>query len=590
MTAPSVPRKRACRPKVRSGCLTCKQRRVKCDEGRPTCRRCLKNGLVCKYESSERDQSERQSQRKILPASKAAAKEQSVGLVLSTTKPRHSDFDEPEILYFDLFRTAVVENLCMNGYTNLWSRTVLRESFRDECVRDCVLAIGALCRNLKPDQRPQLLEEKQPLWMVLVPTVKTKFERDAYHYFNKAISRFRTRLEREGSAVPSRTILILSLLFIMFEAVQGNTESVDKLMCHAVMALKGSMHRPCENDSTVTAIDDEGVQEADFLLTRLSGYSALLSPFHPSLFHSQVYRQIGIPNTALPKWSESPQQIQIAFEKYTTATMIWCFRKYQDFLSVNLETYESDLVKDCGVQQQTVSVLTKDWTEFIAKKADREKDPIQRLTWKRMLVEAKMYNVYTSSCYGVEEYHRMWDARLDECREALEIAECVLNEVPMVLENKPPLFEDKMLPALRCFASACRDYKTRKKALELCRRLTGPWFENRAVLAGLTVMIELEEQDRDADGFIPIWARNQWAETSWSEDRTEMRMVLQSVTGVRREIFIRQDADLDDLVTRFEKLSAQDDSDSVGSPDQGGSSPIVIYKSEIGRRICSNPF
>jgi hypothetical protein len=32
---------------VRSGCLTCKKRRVKCDEGRPLCRRCVTQGYVC---------------------------------------------------------------------------------------------------------------------------------------------------------------------------------------------------------------------------------------------------------------------------------------------------------------------------------------------------------------------------------------------------------------------------------------------------------------------------------------------------------------------------------------------------------------
>ncbi|KAH8666114.1 fungal-specific transcription factor domain-containing protein [Ilyonectria robusta] len=33
--------------KSRSGCATCKRRRVKCDEGEPSCRRCTKTGLEC---------------------------------------------------------------------------------------------------------------------------------------------------------------------------------------------------------------------------------------------------------------------------------------------------------------------------------------------------------------------------------------------------------------------------------------------------------------------------------------------------------------------------------------------------------------
>jgi hypothetical protein len=37
-------RKRAAKPKVRTGCITCKVRRVKCDEMRPECLRCVKFG------------------------------------------------------------------------------------------------------------------------------------------------------------------------------------------------------------------------------------------------------------------------------------------------------------------------------------------------------------------------------------------------------------------------------------------------------------------------------------------------------------------------------------------------------------------
>ncbi|KAK2059145.1 hypothetical protein LY76DRAFT_615956 [Colletotrichum caudatum] len=38
---------RASKPKVRTGCRTCKVRRVKCDEARPTCERCRKVGMAC---------------------------------------------------------------------------------------------------------------------------------------------------------------------------------------------------------------------------------------------------------------------------------------------------------------------------------------------------------------------------------------------------------------------------------------------------------------------------------------------------------------------------------------------------------------
>jgi hypothetical protein len=36
---------RARKPKVKTGCITCKIRRVKCDETKPECRRCIKFGM-----------------------------------------------------------------------------------------------------------------------------------------------------------------------------------------------------------------------------------------------------------------------------------------------------------------------------------------------------------------------------------------------------------------------------------------------------------------------------------------------------------------------------------------------------------------
>ncbi|KAJ9623853.1 hypothetical protein H2204_011039 [Knufia peltigerae] len=35
--------------RVRTGCLTCRKRRRKCDEGKPTCQNCVDKGLVCRY-------------------------------------------------------------------------------------------------------------------------------------------------------------------------------------------------------------------------------------------------------------------------------------------------------------------------------------------------------------------------------------------------------------------------------------------------------------------------------------------------------------------------------------------------------------
>ncbi|PQE23420.1 Fungal specific transcription factor domain-containing protein [Rutstroemia sp. NJR-2017a BBW] len=46
-TEPKIRRLRASKPKVKTGCQTCKIRRVKCDEAKPACMRCVRFGHKC---------------------------------------------------------------------------------------------------------------------------------------------------------------------------------------------------------------------------------------------------------------------------------------------------------------------------------------------------------------------------------------------------------------------------------------------------------------------------------------------------------------------------------------------------------------
>ncbi|KAL9567445.1 hypothetical protein ACKAV7_008395 [Fusarium commune] len=48
-SAPSLRRPRRNYPRCRSGCLTCRQRKKKCDEGKPDCSSCLRNHVRCRW-------------------------------------------------------------------------------------------------------------------------------------------------------------------------------------------------------------------------------------------------------------------------------------------------------------------------------------------------------------------------------------------------------------------------------------------------------------------------------------------------------------------------------------------------------------
>ncbi|KAI2785253.1 hypothetical protein F4815DRAFT_13192 [Daldinia loculata] len=550
MTAPSVPRIRARKPKVRSGCAACKSRRIKCDEGRPACARCQKARLPCKYNAPEPQHGQSRTQDGFVPVSNSG----DAGSQLAPGMRLH-DFEGHEVFYFDLFRNVVVCNLSLNGYKNFWTRTVLRESLRDECVRDCVLGTGALCRAMM-DQVHRL---KQPgaksLWMVptdsLNPT-NARYHRDALQFYTKAISKFRRRMLLESSSITPRTILIVSILFVVFEAMQGDTDTIDRLIHSAILALESSMSGSMTFGSRLPpTLDDEGVREADYFLARLSGFSSLLSPFYPAILRNKAYRRTWLCKDAIPSSDQSTQQIEHTFERYTTYMLFWCFRTAQ----TKLFNIPMDLMKFHEEQALAID-QTKIWCEFLESKVDQEKDPVQCWSWKIMLVEAKMFTVHVRYRPDPEEFEAMWDSQLPICREVITLAESVLQEENPLTGALPPLFEDKLQPILRSLTCKCRDYDVRSRALALCQKISGPWFENKAMVVGMKILVELEERERDASGLIPYRSRLRWTISSWNNDRTELRMVLTGViTGHRKELTVRKDGSIDDMIANISKLS-----------------------------------
>ncbi|KAK6509646.1 hypothetical protein TWF481_004378 [Arthrobotrys musiformis] len=52
-TGSAVPRTRRFHNKSRTGCRGCKERRIKCDEGRPICSNCIRRSATCEYEKLE---------------------------------------------------------------------------------------------------------------------------------------------------------------------------------------------------------------------------------------------------------------------------------------------------------------------------------------------------------------------------------------------------------------------------------------------------------------------------------------------------------------------------------------------------------
>lgn len=119
ITARGTVRRKRFSNKVRTGCKTCRRRRIKCDEGKPLCMKCSKAGLVCEgYQAT------------------FVYKSEASGALIVSRKPASHDIDRPIVLqshetqdtirsfqyYFEIFCPVIVR--IFPNREGFWARTL----------------------------------------------------------------------------------------------------------------------------------------------------------------------------------------------------------------------------------------------------------------------------------------------------------------------------------------------------------------------------------------------------------------------------------------------------------------------------------
>lgn len=222
---PGKTRKRACTSKVRTGCITCKERRVKCDELKPACLRCTRAGQLCKgYRPLLREPRPPKPDpviRRLLPRQTPS---QSAGLAIMVGRALPSlRLHGPDVLYFDFFRSQAANELSGYFHSSFWSRTVLCETLTDPCIRHAILALGAASYPLVArDRRLPLSSSSDATFGV--------HGRAAICHHTKALALFREMMARGIENFPSRSAFIVIPLLVAFTMLQSNNLAVETLL------------------------------------------------------------------------------------------------------------------------------------------------------------------------------------------------------------------------------------------------------------------------------------------------------------------------------------------------------------------------
>ncbi|KKK20322.1 hypothetical protein AOCH_002251 [Aspergillus ochraceoroseus] len=207
--------KRASGPRSRNGCITCKIRHVKCDEGKPGCLQCHRSGRQCDgYDSA----SQSQLRRRIDERRRASPPRPSISPDHQMLVRRETATERQYVEYF--FRRTTQ---AFSGYFDslFWSLLVPQLSEREPSIRHAMTAIGALhasverARGLQP---PVFPGESCPSTMQFV-----------LEEYNKSIHHLMSALSTTQSD-STDLILTTCCLFVCLEILRENRkEALDHI-------------------------------------------------------------------------------------------------------------------------------------------------------------------------------------------------------------------------------------------------------------------------------------------------------------------------------------------------------------------------
>ncbi|KAJ5627632.1 hypothetical protein N7490_009860 [Penicillium lividum] len=196
--------------KSRSGCRTCKIRRVKCGEEKPTCLRCSSTGRGCEYEDRLSPQG--------FPT---------LPLVSTQSLSASPNSGSRERRAFEYYFQHTAQHLAGGMQVDFWTKVIPQISRSEPAIWDGIIAISALFEH--PNQRldfPLVRNHRKGSHAL------NQVQQEALSWYSRSISTVHSRINR-GCADPYLA-LISCVLFICVETIQGRLEEALQLFHQGV--------------------------------------------------------------------------------------------------------------------------------------------------------------------------------------------------------------------------------------------------------------------------------------------------------------------------------------------------------------------
>ncbi|KAH8841390.1 hypothetical protein ACKVWC_008546 [Pyricularia oryzae] len=209
--------------KVKSGCRTCKVRRVKCDEGRPACQRCVSTRRVCEGYGIWGGGSQVYSP---AVAAAAAASANANAVTLSQAgEVRRQTVTESEYRYLDWFKERAKRKLMGPFDWNFWDNLLMQATASEPAVLHAALAISTAHQARFTAAAAALGNANH------IPSMDTPdgLEQFTLEQYNKSIRHLnRQPVSGSGSKPAVRVTIITCAVFVCLENLRGNYRTAFK--------------------------------------------------------------------------------------------------------------------------------------------------------------------------------------------------------------------------------------------------------------------------------------------------------------------------------------------------------------------------
>ncbi|PLB46367.1 hypothetical protein P170DRAFT_498170 [Aspergillus steynii IBT 23096] len=491
------------RIRSRTGCITCKIRRVKCDEEKPSCRRCRSTGRTCDgYAPSAPPQSSSTGQLPVACSNEiriihhTPIVDRPVQMSVFPSWDRPLRADEYQSLEFFHLQTT----LCFGSKAGAF---LLRSAYHDSSIRLAAMALGSLHRAF-------LFEQTR------YPDTRMQGTQLALRQYNTAIRQGLAQMSGGLANGSVDVILTMCVLFYCFESLQGHFKVALRHVASGLRIMK-------QQELQCQAVQKKTLLPADVIRSMFSYLESQMLELDDELTSIDQLHPAALKPSNLPPVDSS--------RDCTLDDLSDNFRLFYNRL-LRLMTKSgpaghADIVKDGEATEIPESVIADyeetqseimEWSAALERYFEHHPLEAMDATSRRLAVSLKMWKTLVHVVLKMELplVETGWDRFTSDLATVVSLAEEVVNisatpemrkrspsptaaaslsSLPM--QAQPTLSSHQhillthnmpspctfsvaqgILPPLWIVATACRDSKTRYRARDLmmrCRRREGLW-------------------------------------------------------------------------------------------------------------------